>query len=270
MLVQEAVVEVVPIVELPTIELPTEDGIPLDTPWHRAAINLLIEIIRYFWRGRTDFYVGGNMFVYYSTEQAEAVKREIEADIVPPPDKRAYRGPDFFVVKDVDGTHYRDTWVVWKEGGRYPDLIIELLSPSTARTDLTIKKRLYERTFHTAEYFCYDPTSQKLRGWQLQAERYVEIKPGPDGRLWSEVLGLWLGIWEGVFQEDYAVWLRFFDAEGQLVLRGEEAAEERAEVAEERAEAAEERAEAERRRAEAAEAELARLRARLGDAESNL
>ncbi|MFQ5859660.1 MAG: Uma2 family endonuclease [Anaerolineae bacterium] len=264
MLEQETPSLVLPAVELPALELPTEDGIPLDSPWHRDAINLLIELVRCFWRGRADFYTGGNMFVYFSFEQAQAVKREIEADVVPPPDKRAYRGPDFFVIKDVDGTRYRDTWVVWEEGGRYPDLIIELLSPSTAETDKTDKKDLYERTFRTPEYYWYDPASQELVGWRLQAGRYERMTPNAEGRLWSEVLGLWLGTWEGEFQGERAVWLRFFDADGQLVLTGEEAAQAEAEAERQRAEDAEQRAEAERQRAETAEAELARLRADLG------
>lgn len=88
MLEREAMLHPPPAVELPTLELPIEDGIPLDSPWHRAAINLLIELIHCFWRGRTDFYVGGNMFVYFSLEQALAVKREVDADIVPPPGKQ--------------------------------------------------------------------------------------------------------------------------------------------------------------------------------------
>lgn len=240
-------------VELPILELPVEDGIPLESPWHRAEINLLIESIGHHWRDRTDFYTGGNMFVYFSLEQAEAVKREIDADVVPPPGKRAYRGPDFFVVKEVDGTREREAWVVWEEGGRYPDLIIELLSPSTAETDKTVKKTLYERTFRTAEYYCYDPTDQELIGWRLQGERYEKLTADAEGRLWSEVLQLWLGAWEGEFQGKWAVWLRFFDTKGQLVLI--------------RAEAAEAEAEAERRRAEAAEAELAHLRSRMAQLE---
>ncbi|ASC69511.1 Hypothetical Protein XM38_004380 [Halomicronema hongdechloris C2206] len=37
----------------------------------------------------------------------------------------------------------RRSWVVWEEGGQYPDLIIELLSPATAQVDHTLKKTLY-------------------------------------------------------------------------------------------------------------------------------
>src|SRR2546426_8976389 len=46
--------------------LPREDGVPLETAWHRYAMNLMIEVLNYLWRARNDFYVGGNMFIYYS------------------------------------------------------------------------------------------------------------------------------------------------------------------------------------------------------------
>lgn len=237
-----------PPVAIPTLELPTEDGEPLESAWHRAEINLLIESVRNHWHGRTDFYTGGNMFIYFSLEQART---------------RDYRGPDFFVVKGVDGHRSRGAWVVWEEGGHYPDVIIELLSPTTARTDKTVKKTLYERTFHTPEYYCYDPDSQELLGWHLRAGRYEPLAPDPDGRLWSAELQLWLGTWEGEFQFEQDVWLRFYDPDGNLVPVDAEAAHRRVEAALQQAEAALQQAEAERQRAEAAEAKVARLHAEL-------
>ena len=41
---------------------------------------------------------------------------------------RDFRGPDFFVVLDVDGEVDRKSWIVWEENGRYPDVIVELMS----------------------------------------------------------------------------------------------------------------------------------------------
>nr|WP_322505530.1 hypothetical protein [Chroococcidiopsis cubana] len=46
----------------------------------------------------------------------------------------------FFVALDVDGSRERQGWVVWEEDGRYPDVIVELLSPSTAKVDRGVKK----------------------------------------------------------------------------------------------------------------------------------
>jgi Uma2 family endonuclease len=118
------------------------DGEAVDSPWHRSEINLLIDSVGTHRKGLTNFYVGGNMFISYSLQQAREKK---------------FRGPDFFFVKDVDGTRQRRWWWVHEEEGKYPNAIIELLSPSTAEIDRTVKKELYEQTFRTPEYFCYDP-----------------------------------------------------------------------------------------------------------------
>ncbi|MBI2875329.1 MAG: hypothetical protein HYY20_00425, partial [Candidatus Tectomicrobia bacterium] len=93
-------------VALPTLELPTEDGEPLESQWHDDEIHLLLSSVRHHWHGRTDFYCGGNMFIYFSLEQVR---------------NRDYRGPDFYVVLGVDGSYMRGAWVVWEEGGRYPN-----------------------------------------------------------------------------------------------------------------------------------------------------
>ncbi len=43
--------------------------------------------------------------------------------------------------------------LIWEEEGRYPDVIVELTSPSTARTDKVRKKAIYEGTFRTPVSF---------------------------------------------------------------------------------------------------------------------
>jgi hypothetical protein len=148
------------------------------------------------------------------------------------------------------------------------------MSPSTAKVDKTTKKTIYERTFKTPDYFIYnpfDPTS--LQGWHLDAnQRYQEIIPDERGWLWCQSLGFWLGTWEGTIDRETSVWLRFYDAEGNLVLLPEEAEKQRAEAESQRAEAESQRAEAESQRAEAesqrAEAESQRAEAESQRAES--
>lgn len=243
-----------------TAALPEDDGRPMETRRHMSQMNLLRLSLEYAWRDRQDFCVGGNQFVYYSTEQAQSVIRELNAEYgegeEPPPGKRAYRGPDLFVVRNVDGSHLRQKWVTWVEGGRYPDLIVELLSPSTRHIDLGEKKDLYEQTFRTTEYFVWDPFDpSQFQGWHLVGEHYQPIEPDERGWRWSAVLEFWLGPWEGTYDCDQTTWLRYYDSDGQVVLTSAEAAEERAEAAEERA--------------ETAEAEVARLQARLAELEED-
>jgi len=225
-------------VSRPPSNLTYSDGEPLETSWHRDAMNLLIELIRVLFLGRNDFFVGGDMFISFSN-------REVF--------NRDFRGPDVYLVKDVDGTRERLYWAIWEEDGRYPNLIIELLSPKTAKIDRTTKKDLYERTFRTQEYFLYDPADERLEGYRLGSDqRYVPLIPNERGWLWSKELGVWLGTWRGSFQGHLEhVWLRFYTEEGELAPLF--------------AERAQQEALKEKDRADRAQAELARLQAFLAE-----
>jgi Uma2 family endonuclease len=246
----------------PPTDLPYEDGEPLESNWHRAQSSLLLEVTRQSRHDRKDFFVGANMFIYYSAEQA----RESKAT----GGQSKYRGPDFFVVLNVDGSFDRHSWRVWDEHGRYPNVIIELLSTSTAEADKSTKKQLYAETFRTPNYFYYEPASQELSGFELAGTEYIPLTPNTRGWLWCGELGLWLGKWRGEYLGHLHTWLRFFTPEGELVLTGEEAGIQQTQAAtllaaaeRQRAEAERQRAEAERQRAEMAETTLARLREQL-------
>lgn len=227
-------------------ELVYDDGEPLETEWHTYELPLLREVIGQAMveQGRTDFYVGMNMFVYYSVEQAREVAEEEEGIRL----RQAYRGPDVFWVGGVDPSRERQIWIAWEEGGRLPDVIFEMLSPSTEKKDRTEKRDLYSRVFGTAEYFLYEPETRKLEGFRLAGRFYQPIQPDENGRLWSEELGASVGLWHGIavkaVQKREGDWLRLFRPDGSLVPT---------------------EAEAERQRAEAAEAEVARLRALLAE-----
>ncbi len=225
--------------ELPPTDLIFDDGEPLESNRHRIAMNTLIEALTLAYQGREDYFTGGNMFVYYSVEQVR---------------NRDFKGPDFFVTLNVDGTKQRQGWVVWQEDGRYPDVIVELMSPSTAALDLGKKKLLYEQTFKTGHYFVYDPfVPESLQGWKLGEKfRYEEITPNERGWLWCDSLGLWLGTWSGTILRETATWLRFYDAAGNLVKLSFELAQE------------------ERERASRAESNLKLEQERACRAESNL
>lgn len=235
---------------MPPADLIFDDGEPLESNRHRIAMNILIRSLQQAWGDRNDFFTGGNMFIYYSSAQAR---------------NRDFRGPDFFAVLDVDSTIERQGWVIWEENGRYPDVIVELMSPSTAEVDRGKKKDIYERTFRTPDYFVYDPFDPtSLAGWRLDANlRYQPLEPNEQGWLWCETLGFWLGTWSGIIDRETAIWLRFYEPSGNLILLPEEAAQQAAQAAQQAAVAAQQEAQAAQQEAEAERQRAERLAAKL-------
>jgi len=59
-----------------------------------------------------------------------------------------------------------------------PDLVVEILSPSTAAIDTALKKQLYERT-GVAEYWIADPDNQRLERYRLADGGYC-LEPQAD------------------------------------------------------------------------------------------
>jgi hypothetical protein len=155
---------------------------------------------------------------------------------------------------------------------------VELMSPSTASIDKGIKKKLYEQTFHTSDYFVYDPFDpNSLQGWHLDDnQQYQPLTTNERGWLWCKRLNLWLGIWQGTIDRETAIWLRFYDVAGNLVLLPEEAAiaqaqiaVAQAQIAVAQAQAAVAQADAAAAREEAAVAQAARLAAKLRELGEN-
>jgi hypothetical protein len=91
---------------------------------------------------------------------------------------------------------------------------VEVISLSTAKVDKGLKKEIYQNTFRTPEYFWYDPYKPELVGFRLKNAKYQRIRPNKRGHLWSEQLGLYLGIHEKL--------TRFFHPRGELVPTVEE------------------------------------------------
>ena len=64
-----------------------------------------------------------------------------------------------------------------KEDGLHgaPDLVIEILSPRTAKYDLEDKKDVYER-YGVKEYWAVDPVSKQVYFFKLVKDEYVEAE----------------------------------------------------------------------------------------------
>ncbi len=227
----------------------------METLRHRMQMELLISSLEPWLDQREDGFVGGNMFVYFSLAQVR---------------HQDFKGPDFFVVLDVPKGE-RKSWVVWEEG-KGPDVVIELLSESTAVLDKTTKKHVYETQLKVAEYFWFDPfNADNWAGFSMRAGRYEPIELDERSRLISQRLGLALVRWPGMYRGVEAIWLRWQTRDGILLATPEERAwqaERRVAAETRRAEAEAQRAEAEaqarreaEQRAAQAETELARIKA---------
>ncbi len=194
----------------PQVELIDEDGTKVENEWHRLAMGVLIDSIRQHFHDRRDFYCGGNSFIYFSEQQAR---------------NRDFLGPDFFFVWGRPFSPPRPYWAIWDENWQFPNVIVELLSDSTRKGDLGIKKDVYQDIFKTSDYFCYDVDARELIGWTLTAGEYRDLEPNEQGRLWSEQLGLWVGPARGITDNYSGVLLRFFTREGRIVPTHAEAAD---------------------------------------------
>jgi Uma2 family endonuclease len=177
---------------LPDSNMLASDEPEMESSLHYLQAMLLVSCLEWLWRDRDDFFIGANLTVYFSRQQLK---------------NRDFRGPDFFLVKNTQ-RQPRRSWVVWEEDGKYPDIIIELLSESTANVDRTDKRELYQDRFRTPEYFWFDPESLEFVGLRLVGNRYQDIPNQQYGK-WSETLELYLAILDGQ--------LRFFKPNGELV-----------------------------------------------------
>ena len=207
----------------------------MESSLHYTQLLILVTCLEWLWRDQEDFFIGANLSIYYSRQQLK---------------NRDFRGPDFFLVKKTE-KRPRASWVIWEEDGKYPNLIIELLSDSTAKVDRGLKKELYQTRFRTPEYFWFSPNTLELVGWRLVGNEYESISPSENGWYWSQELGLYLGVLESR--------LRYFTVEGRLILTPEEANLEEIR----KAEAERQKAETEQRRADEAELKVAILTQRL-------
>src|SRR5206468_3418427 len=105
------------------------------------------------------------------------------------------------------------------ENGRTPDVVIEVISDSTAANDRGAKMRFYEKVLKVPAYYLYDPFTYALEGYLLDVETqsYRPIERNTAGRMPCPPLGLELGPWKGPFIGLDIQWLRWFDSHGVVV-----------------------------------------------------
>lgn len=220
-------------------ELPSDDGEPMDSIFHDVQNAVLKQSLADAWRDRSDFGVFGNQFVYFSPRQIK---------------HNDFRGPDIFVVMDAEPKPDRKSWVVWEEGGRLPDVVIEITSPSTAHVDRGEKMQIYSQIWRTPAYFIFDPETEELEGYGLDEtyRRYVSLTKDERGDFPVAPLGLKLGLRRTRQMGIDRLFVRWLELDGTPLPTPQE-----------RADAEQARADAEQARADALEARLRELKGKL-------
>jgi Uma2 family endonuclease len=91
--------------------------------------------------------------------------------------------PDLIVIQETRLDIYRPEGLVVEP----PDIVVEILSPSSQQTDRVRKMALYARA-GVPEYWIADPDNRTLTIHVLAGEEYTAVTPEADGSLASRAL----------------------------------------------------------------------------------
>jgi Uma2 family endonuclease len=174
------------------------------------------------------------------------------------PPERGAESPDWFYVPNVppllDG-QFRRSYVMWKEYVA-PLIVLEFVSGNgseerdrtsagflTANQEEELSKPgkfwVYEQAIRVPFYGIYEVKKASIEMYQLIQGRYTLMSVNDRGHYEIPAMGVELGIWQGTYGGCNAPWMRWWDAQGNLLLTGEERAEQehqRAEQEHQRAE----------------------------------
>jgi Uma2 family endonuclease len=194
----------------------TEDDEPVDSLFAEKQQRLLAEPLYASWTPPAQpqqptaqpriFLAAANVGIFYDPGQRPIV-------------------PDFFLSLDVKPhprwheKRYRSYFL--REFGKPPEVSVEIVSDE-AGSELSAKLEIYARV-GVRYYVVFDPfghlSNEVLQLFELDAGVYRRR----DDLTLSEV-GLRLVLWEGIFEGLSDMWLRWCDAQGNLLLTGHERA----------------------------------------------
>lgn len=134
------------------------------------------------------------------------------------------RAPDLMVVEGVPpqlpDSLFRRSYVLWKEQVS-PTLLIELVSGDGSeerdRTPNTGKFWIYEQVIKSKYYCIYDVESETIELYELVGDRYRPVPPDDRGHYPVSSLRIAIGTLPGTVDSMTLPWLRFFDAQGNVL-----------------------------------------------------
>ncbi|KAM3095405.1 Uma2 family endonuclease [Phormidesmis sp. 146-35] len=191
-----------------------EDDIPVDNFQSEKQQRLLVEPLYSSWSPEVSFIAAANVGLFYALKQDPIV-----------PD--AFLSLNLQMPADWSQKQNR-SYFVW-EFGKLPEVCIEIVS-NRKGNELATKKADYAR-IGVAYYAVFDPLKQLqgqdelngslLKVWELTGKNYRECA----APVWLESVGLGLTVWEGTFEEQAGLWLRWCDRQGQVIPTGAEGRE---------------------------------------------
>jgi Uma2 family endonuclease len=138
------------------------------------------------------------------------------------------KAPDWFYVPNVPpmlGGQYRRSFVLWQEGVA-PLVAIEYVSGDGSeerdQTPQTGKFWVYERAIRIPYYAIYEVDPGRVEVHRLIDGLYQPLPANERGHYPIAPLGVELGIWQGRFDNMEVPWLRWWDAQGNLLPLSEE------------------------------------------------
>ena len=167
----------------PTIYYPETDHQPIPDGTYQAPIyRKVVTMLETRFSKTPGAHVNGNVFLYYE----EGNPRKTIA-------------PDCYVVFDLTPKAVQslspppqgyDTYLLW-EVGKPPEFVLEIGSPGTKRSDLTVKRDVYA-SIGVSEYWRYDERGGAFYGEPLVGERLVDgeyqrlpMREDANGRVWA-------------------------------------------------------------------------------------
>ncbi len=242
---------------LPTMyDLPSENleepGLPDE--FHDFQPQLLRETFQPPNYSTDEVFVGSDLNLYYDPHHTLWYKR-----------------PDWFAVlgasRFYEQQELRLSYVVWQEGID-PTVVVELLSPGTEKEDLgqtlrevnqpPTKWEVYERILRIPYYIIFDRYTDNLQVFQNIAGRYQELTL-TESPVWLSSVELGIGLWQGTYQGIERLWLRWYDAQGNLIPTPSGKVEQQLERVEQQRESTQQQLEQERAKTERLAARLREL-----------
>lgn len=195
-------------------DLVTEDDTPVDNLLQEKLQRFLVQCLYSSLKCDTPFLAAADVGLFYAIAQSPLVPDVmLSLGVSMPQDWREKRKRSYFI---------------W-EFGKPPDVAIEIVSNKKGG-ELGDKLEKYAQA-GVAYYVVFDPMTllgeQRLQAYGLHEGCYSPLE-----ETWLDNVQLGLTLWDGTFEDMKATWLRWCDRDGNLLLTGDERAEQESQRAE--------------------------------------